>query len=428
MQHQTQTIGSILMMSLHGYVSAVPELGKPDTGGQVVYVLELAKQFSEMGYKVDLVTRQFEDQPEFDEVNQNFRVWRIPFGGNDFIRKEDMHDHLDEFVSNFLFRAVSRGVRYNVVYSHYWDAGWAGQGISEELGIPHVHTPHSLGWWKRADMRAKLDEQTMEKTYRFEERIRKEFLAYRSCTHVIATTDQQTQILRDHYDVLERHITVVPAGLDENRFTPVRQEHQRQLREQYDIRPNDVFIVGRMAANKGYDLLLKSLPTLIQAVPDARLIAGIGGENSAKDIEGIAELKKLAQELGILDSVVWANYIQDDDLANYYRTASVFAMSSRYEPFGMVAIEAMACGTPTVVSVHSGLAALLDFGTQALVADPLRPTEYGTMLSLPILYPQLANELSVEGSRFARRNFSWQGIARRILTIFEHAKMEKTLI
>lgn len=420
--------GAILMMSLHGYVGAEPELGKPDTGGQVVYVLELAKQFSQMGYKVDLVTRRFEDQPEYDEVNENCRVWRIPFGGKNFIRKEDMHDHLDEFVANFLARVAAGGGRYTVVYSHYWDAGWAGQQIAEELGIPHVHTPHSLGWWKRTDMGSKMSEEEMEKAFRFEQRIRKEFLVYRSCSHVIATTEQQTQILRDQYDILERHMTVVPAGLDEGRFTPVRQEIRRKLQERYNFTEKDVFIVGRMAENKGYDLLLRSLPTLITAVPEARLVAGIGSDNSKKDAAGVAELKKLAQQIGVNDHIVWANYIHDDDLANNYRSASVFAMSSRYEPFGMVAIEAMACGTPSVVSVHSGLAQLLDFGTQALVADPERATEYGTMLSLPMLYPRLANELSVEGSRFARRNFGWQGIARRILAIFERSKMESPIV
>ncbi len=423
MNHNGYSSGSILMLSLHGYVSAEPELGKPDTGGQVVYVLELAKRFSQLGYKVDLVTRQFENQPEYDEVNENFRVWRIPFGGKQFIRKEDMHDHLDKFVANFLINLHQNAPRYGVVYSHYWDAGWAGQKIAEELNIPHVHTPHSLGWWKKTNMGMELDAQTMEKTYRFEERIRKEFLVYSGCSHVIATTDQQTHILQEHYDVLERHITVIPPGLDENRFSPVRQEVRRDLQQRYKLQAHDVLIVGRMAANKGYDLLLEALPSLIKQVPDARLIAGIGGEDSKKDAEGIVELKTQAERLQVADRIVWTNHIPDDDLVNYYRAASVFALSSLYEPFGMVAIEAIACGTPTVVTVHSGLVELLDFGNQALFADPTRPIEYGVMLSLPMLYPQMANELSAEGSRFARREFGWTGIARRILTTFGRVQM-----
>lgn len=419
---QSQFAKSILMLSVHGYVGAEPELGKPDTGGQVVYVLELAKRFSRLGYRVDLVTRRFENQPEYDEVNENFRVWRIPFGGKHFIRKEDMHDHLGDFVTNCLSAIRNRGRQYGIVYSHYWDGGWAGQKIAEELGIPHVHTPHSLGWWKRHNMGEEMDSDEMEEIYRFEERIRQEFLVYRNCEHIIATTEPQTELLQKHYDVLERQITVIPPGMDENRFSPVRMEELEMLQQRYNFKAHDVLTVGRMAANKGYDLLIRALPTLLGLVPDARLIAAIGSEDSARDEAGIAELKVLAGELGIADKIVWVQYVPDEDLPNHYRAAGVFALSSRYEPFGMTAIEAMACGTSTVVTVHGGLFDLIDFGDQALYADPNRPAEFGTMLALPMLYPRLAHELSVKGSRFARRNFGWTGIAKRILTIFERAQ------
>jgi mannosylfructose-phosphate synthase len=103
---------------------------------------------------------------------------------------------------------------------------------------------------------------------------------------------------------------------------------------------------------------------------------------------------------------------------DYYRAADVFALSSRYEPFGMTAIEAMACGTPTVITVHGGLHDLIDFGTQALFADPFFPEEFGAMLALPLRYPRLADELSNEGSRFARRTFGWTGIAKHTLSVF----------
>lgn len=426
-QQPGQFGNAILMMSLHGYVAAEPELGKPDTGGQVVYVLELAKQFSRLGYTVDLITRRFEDQPEFDEVNDYFRIWRIPFGGREFIRKEDMHDHLDEFVTNCLLAVRNRGRQYGVVYSHYWDAGWAGQKVADELNILHVHTPHSLGWWKRHNMAGEigLSEAEMEQRYRFKERIRKEFLIYRNCDHIIATTEPQQELLQAQYDVLERHVTVVPPGMDENRFLPVRQEEKQRLQEECGMRPNDVLAVGRMAANKGHDLLIQSLPTLLELVPEARLVAAVGGEDSVQDEAGIAELRSLAEELGVADKIEWRGYIPDEDLPDYYRAATVFALSSRYEPFGMVAIEAMACGTPAVITVHGGLTEIVRFGTHVLYADPNRPLEYGTMLALPMLYPGLYEELSVEGSRFARRNFGWTGIAKRILEIFDRARSAK---
>jgi mannosylfructose-phosphate synthase len=182
--------------------------------------------------------------------------------------------------------------------------------------------------------------------------------------------------------------------------------------------PQDVLALGRMATNKGYDLLLKAMPTVFELAPEARLVAAIGGEESEQDDEGVTELRQIAQELDIEDRIKWVKYVPDEDLPNYYRAASVFALPSRYEPFGMVAIEAMACGTPTVVTVHGGLFELINFGQHALYADPFRPAEFGAMLAMPLLHERLAQEMAVEGARFARRNFGWTGIAKRILGIF----------
>ncbi len=419
MMPMNRQLNHIMMISLHGYVASEPELGKPDTGGQVVYVLEMAKRFSRLGRRVDLITRRFDGQPEFDEVNDNLRIWRIPFGGSEFIRKEDMHDYVGDFVTNLLAAIRARNLQYDIVNSHYWDAGWTGQKIAEELGIPHVHTPHSLGWWKQQNMGTTMSAEEMEATYRFEERIRKEFLVYQMCDHIIATTEPQAELLLSEYDLLEKHLTVIPPGMDEDRFSPIRQGDRERLLEKYDWRPHDVLTLGRMAHNKGYDLLLEALPALFELVPDARLIAAIGGEDSAQDDAGVAGLKKQAEELGVQDRIVWVNYVADEDLANLYRAAAVFAMPSRYEPFGMVAIEAMACGTPAVITVHGGLFDLIDYGKHALFADPNRPLELGAMMALPMLYPKLSHQLSVEGARFARRNFGWTGIAKKTLQVFD---------
>ncbi|MEM9720946.1 MAG: glycosyltransferase [Bacteroidota bacterium] len=420
-------MNSILMLSVHGYVGAEPELGKPDTGGQVVFVLELAKRFARLGRRVELVTRRFEDQPEYDEVNDNFSVWRIPFGGKEFIVKENMHDYLGDFVTNFLSKIRNQGKTYDIVYSHYWDAGWAGQKIAEELGIPHVHTPHSLGKWKEENMGQQMTDRAMEKKYRFKERIQKEFLVYQMCDHVIATTEPQSEQLRSYYDMLEKHMTVIPPGMDENRFFSLPQAERKAIREKHGFQENDVLALGRMAANKGYDLLIEALPTLFTLVPDARLVAGIGGEGSSQDDKGVDSLKKLAQELGITERIDWRQYIPDEALADFYRAANVFSLSSRYEPFGMVAIEAMACGTPTIITTHGGLYELIDFGTHALFADPHRPVEFGTMLAFPMMYPELYHVLSVEGARFARRNFGWTGIAKRTLALFESIRQADVL-
>jgi mannosylfructose-phosphate synthase len=269
-----------------------------------------------------------------------------------------------------------------------------------------------------------LSQEEMEATYRFKERIRKEFLVYQMCDHVIATTEPQAELLKQEYDLLNSRMTIVPPGMDEGRFSPIRQAEIKDLQRKYDLRANDVLTLGRMAHNKGYDLLIRALPTLFELVPEARLIAAVGGEDSAQDDAGVATLKELANELGINDRIVWRQFIEERDLADYYRAAAVFSMSSRYEPFGMVAIEAMSCGTPTVITVHGGLYELIDYGKHALYADPNRPLEYGTMLAIPMMYQDLGHQLSVEGARFARRNFGWTGIAKQILAIFNAATQQ----
>ncbi len=407
----------LLVMSIHGYVGASPELGKPDTGGQVVFVLELAKQFAELGYRVDLVTRRFEGQPEFDRLSENLRIWRIPFGGREFIRKEDMHDHLDEFVKRFL---AEYRRPYMAVLSHYWDAGWAGQRIAEELRIPHIHTPHSLGSWKRRGMGG--DPAEAERTFRFEERIRKEFLVYRRCDHVIATTQQQVELLlAEDYDVPPWQMTMIPPGIDEAVYTPVPSKVTTAVRRRLGFGPHDVYAVGRAATNKGYDLLIRALPHLRQAVGDARLQLAVGA-GAGRDRRLIERWQALASELEVDEHVRWLGYVPDEGMADHYRAAATFALSSRYEPFGMTAVEAMACGTPTVVTVHGGFHEMIDFGVHGLYADPKRPSEFAAVLSLPLRYEKLRQVLAVEGARLARREFGWRGVAKRTVGVIEKTR------
>ena len=119
----TTNRGSILMLSLHSYAAVKPELRLPDTGGQITFVIELARRFARLGYQVDVVTRQCEGQRATERLNAGTRILRIPFGGKEFISKEDMHNHLTEFVTNFITTAARSGTRYEIVNSHYWDAG-----------------------------------------------------------------------------------------------------------------------------------------------------------------------------------------------------------------------------------------------------------------------------------------------------------------
>jgi mannosylfructose-phosphate synthase len=238
---------------------------------------------------------------------------------------------------------------------------------------------------------------------------------------LIATTNQQVEILMKDYDVPDSQIAMIPPGIDEFRYTPISRAQTQTLRRKLKFRKNDVYTVGRAAANKGYDLLIESLPELREMVPDARLQLAVGA-NSQADRQKVEKWQALAAKLGVEEHVKWLGYVEEKDMPAHYRAAPVFALPSRYEPFGMTAVEAMACGTPCVVTIHGGLEEMFDFGAHALFADPKRAREYAVMLSMPLRYPQLRERLSIAGGRFARRMFGWRGIARRSLVVFDRAR------
>ena len=411
----------IMMISTHGYVSAQPEFGKPDTGGQVVYVLELAKCLARMGYHVDVYTRRFEGQPASEPVCERVRVLRIPCGGKEFIPKEILCDSIPEWVSQARRYIESKRLRYDFINSHYWDAGLAGQALSHHLNIPHIHTPHSIGAWKRDNMDG--DPATLEAQYNFRRRIREEKVIYDECDMVVATTPQQREILvAGEYDVPPEKIQVVPPGYDDNRFFPVSRASRQAIKTELDCEGRIVLALGRVAQNKGYDLLLRAMTPVFSRLEDVRLLLAVGStEPNDEEIREVEQLKALAAELGMAERVLFRDYIPDELLPDYYRAADVFALSSRYEPFGMTAVEAMACGTPTVVTTEGGLWNQVVWGLEALYASPFDPEAFGHAVATILSYPQIGDQLAKFGSQKARSHFTWTGVAQQILRMFQGA-------
>ena len=409
----------IMMISTHGYVAAQAEFGKPDTGGQVVYVLELSKCLARLGYRVDILTRRFEDQPETEDVAERVRVHRFPCGGEEFIRKEDMWEVIPEWVSNVSRHIKEKGLKYAFIDSHYWDAGIAGQLLHESLEIPHIHTPHSIGAWKRDNMDG--DPEELEAQYNFSKRIREEKLIYDGCDAVLATTPEQRNYLAEsEYDVPMDKIKVVPPGYDDTRFFPISRAHKQALKQELGYEGRLVLALGRMARNKGYDLLIRAMAPVCKRLKDVRLLLAAGSDNSFRSERRATEkLKKLARQLRLGKRVIFEGYIADDVLADTYRVADVFALSSRYEPFGMTAVEAMACGTPTVVTTEGGLWEQVRWGQEALYANPFDTDAFGHAIYTILAYPEVSGQLARFGSQRARASFTWMGIAQRVLRIFE---------
>lgn len=409
----------IMMITTHGYVGAEPEFGMPDTGGQVVYVLELSKCMARMGYRVDILTRRFDDQPFIESVNKRVRIVRLPCGGPNFLPKETLCDAIPEWVENVARWIKVERLKYTLLNSHYWDAGLAGHLLSARLGASHVHTPHSIGAWKRDNMDG--DPAELESRYNFQERIRTEKMIYDECDLVVATTPTQRDLLLDsEYDVPRDKIRVIPPGYDDQRFYPVSIASRTAMKRDLGVRGPLILALGRLAKNKGYDLLLRAMPVVFQRVPEARLLLAVGSsEPNENEQQILIGLHELARELEIDKQVIFKDYIPDDQLADHYRAADVFALSSRYEPFGMTAVEAMACGTPVVATTEGGLCEQVAWGIEALYANPFDHEAFGHALAIALQHPRIAAQLAKFGPRKARASYTWSGVAQQLLVALE---------
>lgn len=416
----------IAMISTHGYVAATPPLGAADTGGQVVYVLELSKKLAQLGYEVDIWTRQFEGQPPLDVVNDHVRVLRVPCGGSKFIRKEDLWQHLPEWCDAALQLIERCDLKYEFINSHYWDAGMAGQFLSSVLNVPHVHTPHSLGIWKQRQMEQDYPKNraSFEAQYNFTKRIMEERRLYGDCQLLIATTAPQFDLLAKDYDVPSEKIRLLPPGYDDTRYYPVSEATRESIRRRLGFRGKVILALGRLARNKGYDLLIEAFSLVASRHKDAVLHLAIGGKDmNARELHMLAELRTLAETTGYADRIVFGSFIPEEDLPDYYRAADQFVLCSRYEPFGMTAIEAMASGTPTVVTVHGGLYRCLAFGRHALFADPFDREDLGITMAKIFRHPRLSLRLSRMGAHKARSLFTWTGIAQQLVALVQHRSL-----
>lgn len=244
-------------------------LGAPDTGGQVVFVLELSRKLAQLGYRVDIWTRRFEKQRQIEVVDEDVRIIRMNCGGPEFIPKEYLYKKLPEWGENALRFIKNKGLEYEFINSHYWDAGLAGQHLANVLDVPHIHTPHSLGYWKKHQMEQDSDKsaEEMEKQYNFSRRIHHEETLYRECDMVIATSPPQVDLLKEYYDVPAKRITMIPPGYDDNRFFPVSGATRQSIRETLGYEGLVIASIGRLARNKGFDLLVDAFSVVAERIP-----------------------------------------------------------------------------------------------------------------------------------------------------------------
>lgn len=401
-----KTIKRIAMLSVHGYFDPEPVLGRTDTGGQVTYVLELAKHLALMGPKVDIFTRQFEGRSRIDPVNDDVRVIRIPCGSDAFIRKEDLFPDLDELVDNMAMFIEQEGLEYDIYHSHYWDAAYTAMKLTERLNYWFIHTAHSLGAWKREQMGG--DPEKMEKLYKFTERVHWENISFRAARAQTVTTKDGLENYKRLYDFESPDLVIIPPGVDTKRFRPLK---AGESDEQIGVPGKYVFALSRIDSNKGLDYLIQAF-SRVPAETGAYLVIGGGSKNpKGVEIEVRANLTRLVDDLGLGERVIFTGYVPDELLAPYYRNAELFVLPSKYEPFGMTTLEAMSCGTPVIATRFGGIRDNLENGVDSLMVDPSDADEFSKAITSILTDKEKASKLAENGMKTIAERFSWESIA-----------------
>jgi len=435
----------ICLLSVHGLVRGRDlELGRDaDTGGQTKYVVELASALArqpDVG-KVELLTR-FIDDPQTDDIYRlpvekiadTAQIVRIEAGPPTYLPKEQLWDYLDSFVDNALEYLKSRGRMPHLLHSHYADAGYVGSRMSHILGIPLIHTGHSLGRVKRRRLLAAgLDAHDIEERYSMARRIEAEEQTLASAERVIASTHQEIEQqygLYDHYQ--PEQMRVVPPGTDLTRFHPpegdewqhpIAEELRRFLRE--PEKPV-ILALSRPDTRKNIGALISAYGQSkeLQAVANLVIIAG--------NREDIQDLDEGAQEvwselLGLIDlydlygKVAYPKHHTPQQVAQLYRLAAasggVFVNPALTEPFGLTLIEAAASGLPIVATEDGGPSDIIGNCENGILVNPLETDQIAAAVLKILSNWEDWQQRSVNGLKGVRENYSWEAHARRYLEV-----------
>jgi mannosylfructose-phosphate synthase len=410
----------IAMLSTHGYFDPIPILGITDTGGQVVYVLELAKALSRKGIKVDIYTRWFDkSKPQIDPVPgfPDVNVIRIPCGSWEFVPKEFIYDLLPELASNMIRFISKNNISYDLYHGHYVDAGIVMLEVANFFDKPSYFTAHSLGAWKRDQMKG--DAVEMEKTFNFNHRIKEEIRIFKAVNGQTMTSSVQLEKLNVLYGFASENIDIIPPGVDICRFRMPRASEQKI---KTDLPDKYILNLSRIETNKGHDLLLRAYGRIAHQLDDVHLVIGGGSPNpKPREIEIFDMMRKIIDEKNIKDKVHMVGYIGDDLMLPYYQNAMLFVLPSIFEPFGMTTQEAMACGCPVIASKFGGIRNAITHGKNGLLVDPGNEEEFALSMKSLLDDEVLRKRIGKSGSVLIRNEYSWEAIADRFLEFYTHS-------
>lgn len=387
----------IAMVSEHA--SPLAALGGVDAGGQNVHVAELSAALARQGHEVTVYTRR-DDRglPDRVDTPHGYTVVHVPAGPAEPLPKDQLLPYMGPF-AQFLDTEWSAR-RPDVVHAHFWMSGIATQLASRHLDLPAVQTFHALGVVKK---RYQGTEDTSPR-----ERLQLEAMVARGATWVAATcTDEVFELMRMGRS--RTQISVVPCGVDLDLFTPDGPQAPRGERRR-------IVTVGRFVPRKGFDILVRALPT----IPNAELVVVGGPQRSQLRAEPEARrLRALAEELGVADRVQLYGSVARADMPAVLRSADVVACTPWYEPFGIVPLEAMACGVPVVAAAVGGMLDTVVHDVTGRLVPPRKPAELADTINQLLRDSFLRQSLGAAGRDRARARYSWDRVATDTQRIYD---------
>ncbi|NRQ48451.1 D-inositol-3-phosphate glycosyltransferase [Aeromicrobium stalagmiti] len=404
----------IAMLSAH--TSPLEQPGDGDAGGMNVYVLELSRQLAARGIEVEVFTRATSrHQPAVHDAEPGIRVHHVAAGPFEGLEKNDLPSQLCSFVRDVLRAEVEREPgHFDLVHSHYWLSGQVGTVARERWNVPLVHTMHTMAKVKNAMLADGDAAEPIGRIYGEEEIVR---LADR----LIANTAEERRELIELYDAAPDRVAVVHPGVDVEVFRPGRHAEAREL---LGI-PADAALIlfaGRIQPLKAPDVVLKAAAVLLERDPALRerLVVAVVGGASGSGLEHPTALADLNVELGLQDVVRFVPTVSQRELADWYAAATVACVPSHNESFGLVAIEAQACGTPVVAARVGGLSTAVSDGVTGVLVDGHDPADYASALHPLLTDPGLRDAMSHKAVRHAE-GFGWDVTADRTLAVYDQA-------
>ena len=405
----------ILIISDHS--DPLAKIGSKESGGQNVFIYYLAKHLAKQGVKVDVFTRWDQrNKRKIVNVSPNFRVIRIKAGPKAYLERDKFLHVLDEFIKNILTFVINEPEPYDIIHSNYWFSGLAGLEIAKKLNLPQIHVYHSIGE-VRFNILKKFKLQKRDYYY-FQKRIESEKLIAEKCTGIIATSPSEKHLLLKLYKPDPKKIPVITIGVDRKVFYPISQLRARKILGLNETKKLLVY-AGRIEWRKGMGTLLYSLKQILKTYPNTKLYI-IGGAKSAKlkklEQAELDRQQKIIDELEIGNNVSYLGPKTHKRLRLYYSAADVCVVPSYYEPFGIVPLEAMACGTPVVASKTGGLSYSVHNGKTGFLAKPRDRKELAEKILLTLELGK--DQFREQCLKTAKQKFDWGKISDDYIKYF----------